>query len=79
MEKKETAVEWLIDKLNTISWTLYCPKEVLDKLIAEAKEMEKEQIIDAYWDGGHDVPLGIETCVKYYNDTFNKTENNEQK
>jgi hypothetical protein len=51
----------------------------LEKLIAEAKEMEKEQIIDAYWDGGHDVPLDIETCVKYYNDTFNKTENNEQK
>jgi hypothetical protein len=36
----------------------------------EAKEMEKEQIIDAYWDGGQDVPLHINTCEQYYNETY---------
>jgi len=77
METKQTAVECLVEQLNTISWTLYCPKEVLDKLIAEAKEMEKEQIIDAY---KHNSTIRtISKAEQYYNDTFKKTEKNEQK
>jgi len=77
MERKKTAVECLIEQLNTISWTLYCPKEVLDKLIADAKEMEKEQTISAY---DYCRCIGrFENGTSYYNDTFNKTENNKKK
>ena len=36
--------------------------------------MEKEQIKDAYWDGGQDVPIHVSTCEKYYNETFKNTE-----
>jgi hypothetical protein len=48
--KKQTAVEWLVDQLE--KWELYnkisfqCLKE-----IEQAKEMEKEQIIDAHIEG----------------------------
>lgn len=33
--------------------------------------MEKEQIEDAYRDGGQDVPLHGKQCEQYYNETFN--------
>jgi hypothetical protein len=43
-------------------------------LIAEAKEMEKEQIIDAYFNSASDIlciPNGIkENAEKYYNETY---------
>ena len=52
---KQTAVEWLKDQLEcfgnkhelTISWT------TVDELVEQAKEMEKEQIIDAWDDGAY--------------------------
>ena len=30
-------------------------------------EKEKQQIEDAYWDGGQDIPLTEEKCEQYYN------------
>jgi hypothetical protein len=74
----KTAVEWLGNEITNritrrnphdtiIIQTL---GEVLIELIEQAKEMEKEQIIDAYWDGGQDVPIHLSTCEQYYNETF---------
>jgi hypothetical protein len=37
MEKKQTAVEWLAER---------CGVQALEDVIAEAKQMEKEQIIE---------------------------------
>jgi hypothetical protein len=37
-------------------------------------EKEKEVIINAYWDGGHDVPTHPSTAEQYYNETFNTKE-----
>ena len=45
--KKQTAVEWLMDKLPTID--KYDP--YYEDLIQQAKAMEKEQIQDAYYHG----------------------------
>ena len=42
----------------------------LNDLLEQAKEMEKEQIKDAYWDGGQDVPLHINTCEEWYKKTY---------
>jgi hypothetical protein len=42
----------------------------IQKCIKKAKQMEKKQIIDAYWDGGQDIPLTEERCKQYYNETF---------
>ena len=32
--------------------------------------MEKEQIENAYWDGGQDIPLTQKGCEQYYNETY---------
>jgi hypothetical protein len=45
MEKKQTAVEWLASYIKGIT-DLNC-----DEIIEQAKQMEKEQIINAYEDG----------------------------
>ncbi len=74
--QKITAVEWLVEELNIdIEFRLKNLKEVLE----QAKEMEKEQIIDAYQNGGIDGQVfaltrkrNIENGEQYYNETFNK-------
>jgi hypothetical protein len=48
-----------------------------DKIIALAESMlekEKEVIINAYWDGGHDVPTHPSTAEQYYNEIFKTKE-----
>ena len=63
---KQTAVEWLVDKLDQNF------DYVADTLIEQAKEMEKEQIKDAHL-------IGLITSMEmeatkqseqYYNETF---------
>jgi hypothetical protein len=64
---KQTAVEWLEKALKLENY----PKDGhIQKCIKKAKQMEKKQIIDAYWDGGQDIPLTEERCKQYYNKTF---------
>jgi hypothetical protein len=46
---KQTAVEWLIDELTDNGIDLYLAYEIIE----QAKEMEKQQITDAY-DKGYD-------------------------
>lgn len=76
--KKQTAVEWLFDQLcsNKFSWVNYSDKIYIDKITSDiynqAKIMEKEQIKDAYWEGGQDVPVNPKQCEIYYNETYNK-------
>jgi hypothetical protein len=50
--KQQTAVEWLIGKLQTQDGTYrgFCNIAIThEKLINQAKEMEKEQMIDFAW------------------------------
>jgi hypothetical protein len=65
---KQTAVEWLYDRF------LYAGYAVNSEWLKQAKEMEKEQIENAYWDGGQDIPTSIKTCKWYYNETFKTKE-----
>jgi hypothetical protein len=72
MEKKQTAVEWLYERLERM-----IPKTALydiDKkqYYEQAKEMEKEQIIDAFKRGTINEMNGIEelNSEQYYNETF---------
>jgi len=61
---KQTAVEWLALYIKGIT-SLNC-----DEVIEQAKEMEKEQIIEAYKFGNlSDIYFKPE---QYYNETFNK-------
>ena len=71
---QQTAVEWLVNKLNTEfirELPIYRWSEVFN-LVEKAKEMEKQQIMKAYKDY-HDLGhiYGLET-EQYYNETYNK-------
>ncbi len=70
MEKKQTAVEWLVNEMPVIDWADPYWKVKLDK----AKEMEKQQIIDAFKRGTINEMNGIEelNSEEYYNETFKK-------
>jgi hypothetical protein len=59
---KQTAVEWLYKKLHKENY-IY---ENMAKFLKEAKEMEKQQIIEAY------NKISMDTAEQYYNETFNK-------
>jgi len=62
--KKTTAVEWLVDQ--------YIQGNYMIDVFYQAKEMEKQQIEDAYKDGNYD--NGMSRCEpeQYYNDTYKK-------
>ena len=74
MDKKQTAVEWLIGKLQTQDGTYrgFCNIGIThEKLIKQAKEMEKEQHIKS-WDSALEA-LGLdewEDFEQYYNETY---------
>jgi hypothetical protein len=65
----KTAVEWLYENI------LLTPLDIrsINKCLEQAKEMEKEQIIEAYNTSFllRDKPYS--TAEKYYNETFNKS------
>jgi hypothetical protein len=67
-----TAVEWLLQKVNEYSWNdfrIEIPKEV----IAEAKQIEKEQIIKAV-DSNFEYSNSVYPTLgeQYYNQKYNK-------
>lgn len=63
---KQTAVEWLADKIDDI--IMESLRERVDLLKEQAKEMEKEQIIEAWIVS--DNPLQRIEAEKYYNITY---------
>jgi len=71
---KQTAVEWL---LNELDYETICK---FDKQLVQAKEMEKEQIEDAYCIGYFDAwdnptykeVQRPESAEQYYNETYGK-------
>jgi hypothetical protein len=67
--KKVTAIDWLLEQLKINNYI----SDNAHWLIDDAKEMEKQQIIDA-WFGGY---LNGESKTElkseqYYNETYNK-------
>lgn len=59
---KQTAVQWLIEQ-----WAIL-ESQIPERIINEAKEIEKKQIIDAY-ETSH---ISMMTSEQYYNENFNK-------
>lgn len=65
---KQTAIEWLVKEIeekHNFRFGNYYWAE-----IKQAKEMFEEQIQNAYWDGGQDVPVNPKACESYYNETY---------
>jgi len=64
---KKTAVEFLVQELTRLGHNFNLYK----KEIEQAKEMEKQQIIDAYSEGDvNGIMDGEIRAEKYYNETF---------
>jgi hypothetical protein len=63
--KQQTAVEWLIKRYHDYG-TLYYDD------MTQAKQMEKEQIQDAWMDGNAYQASPREKSEQYYNETFKK-------
>jgi hypothetical protein len=76
---KQTAVEWLVEEFKEKLTGNNLPNWVLD-VIQQAKEMEKEQIIDSYRDGRSDQQSDRPSkfynrmAEQYYNETFKQQE-----
>jgi hypothetical protein len=75
----KTAVEWL-EKVysdacyNNMTHNIQISKDFIPNIIAKAKEIEKQQIIEAHLDG-QCFSITIEEfdyAEQYYNKTFNK-------
>ena len=77
---KPTAVENLADRIIELEERLRQKEinlndffELKDELVEKAKEMEKEQIVNAYKEGHYHLDFDSFNPEQYYNETF-KTE-----
>ena len=71
MEKKQTALDWLLDRIIENNNLPEIHLSLFD--ILKAKEMEKRQITDAYHAGIEDV-----IPYNYFDNTFKNNENEKQ-
>ena len=61
-----TAVEWLVEQFDLTS-----DSPIIKNVIEQAKEMEKQQIIDTYIEGSiYSDSNTIKMAEQYYNETF---------
>jgi hypothetical protein len=67
---KQTAVEWLVEQMTQGDF-IALPKP---QWIKQAKEMEKEQIMEAYGNVCFDEDGNYLTAEQYYNETFKSQE-----
>ena len=77
---KQTAVEWLAEQTNAAKWK-FADMTDRNAIIEQAKQMEKEQIVDGWLNGmkGEMIaPLSINNykseAEDYYNETYGGTE-----
>jgi hypothetical protein len=68
--EKQTAIEWLIEQCPRIETI------VAYNILEQAKQMEKDQIIDAFWNGDNSdctsEQNAKEFAEEYYNQTYNQ-------
>ena len=63
---KQTAVEWFIEQLYP---AIALNSNIIDEFVEQAKQMEKQQIIDAHCDGQYPF-YNAEHSEQYYNQTY---------
>jgi hypothetical protein len=68
--KKQTSIEWLIQSIVEDQTIKAKSMSEWNLVFEKVKQMYKEEVTDAYWDGGQDIPSHISTCENYYNETF---------
>jgi hypothetical protein len=82
MERKQTAVEWLEELLHfeckySLNNEVIINYDVLDNIIMKAKQMEKEQIVEAWYKRGNSIVprYYLKENIngeQYYNETYGK-------
>jgi hypothetical protein len=71
---KQTAVEWLYNNLKSHFEHDGDLLECVQMSMQQAKEIEKEQIMDAYDEGWSDAFADKDLNAEYYNETFKANE-----
>jgi len=66
MKNKQTAVNWLVEQLQAPC------RGIPSHIIEQSKQMEKDQIIEAY-ETSH---ISMMTAEQYYNETYELDKNN---
>jgi hypothetical protein len=69
---KQSSIEWVASQLEKLIPS--GNQLVIGAILEQAKAMHKEEIENAYWDGGQWVPTVGSQCEEYYNETFNTKE-----
>jgi hypothetical protein len=67
---KQTAVEWVFQELDNY-YQMKSKFKSKKEILKQAKEMEKEQIIEAYYKGEFNCGVN-ESAEEYYNKTFKR-------
>ena len=72
---KQTAVEWVLQYLDNVKPNEFCSIEKIKEVLEQAKEMEKEQIIDTFQDSRIlSITNNCSSGEQYYNETFKQQE-----
>lgn len=73
---KQTAVEWLVEQIKSDQNQKALSASEWMQVINQAKQMEKEQLIDAYYQCGRDnfehIKVVNRSATDYYNETYGK-------
>jgi len=67
--KQQTAVEWFADHLKLVDKNAY---NDLIEILEQAKQMEKEQIVDAHYQGYRSDIGTTDVSEQYYNEKYGK-------
>lgn len=74
---KQTAVEWIIEQISSSKYYYKIMEDINSRntvaqsnILEQAKEMEKEQIIQAYYQNGWNDNDNEHNAEQYYNQTF---------
>jgi len=73
-EKKQTAVQWLIEQINSEQYQIAFPNTYISVVVCEqALAMEKEQMhkCASFW-RGKETEIEKSIFNQYYNDTYGK-------
>ena len=72
-DNSQTSVYWLVEKIEQYILTFgNLPFNVVSQFKKQAKAMEKEQIMDAYWNGTTDMEKqdALNDAEKFYNEYY---------
>lgn len=69
---KQTSIEWLVNQVKEDQTSRAKTASEWNLIFQQAHQMHKEEIEDAYWEGGQDVPSHGKQCEQYYKETYGK-------